>query len=97
VREREAINMAKTTKKDLVEALAAELETTKKEATAFLDAFETVVKDSIHETGDKVQLQGFLTIEAKDRAARKGRNPQTGESIDIPAKTVVTAKASFKI
>lgn len=89
--------MAKTTKKDLVEALAAELGTTKKEATTFLDAFETVVKDSIHETGDKVQLQGFLTIEAKDRAARKGRNPQTGESIDIPAKTVVTAKASFKI
>lgn len=43
--------------------------------------------------GDKVQLMGFGTFEVKERAARKGRNPQTGEEIDIPAAKVPSFKA----
>lgn len=89
--------MAKTGKKELVAKLAAELETTKKHASEIVDAYEKVVKESIQEVGDKVQLVGFLTLEAKVRAARNGRNPQTGEAITIPEKVVVSSKAKFEI
>lgn len=96
-RKRENKNMAKTGKKELVAKLAAELETTKKHASEIVDAYEKVVKESIQEVGDKVQLVGFLTLEAKVRAARNGRNPQTGEAITIPEKVVVSSKAKFEI
>lgn len=89
--------MAKTGKKELVAKLAVELETTKKHASEIVDAYEKVVKESIQEVGDKVQLVGFLTLEAKVRAARNGRNPQTGEAITIPEKVVVSSKAKFEI
>lgn len=89
--------MTKTTKVDLVAGLAEKMGATKKEASAFLNAFEEVVTESIVEVGDKVQLQGFLSLEAKTRAAREGRNPQTGEALHIPEKNYVAAKAKFKI
>ena len=71
-------------KTELVEAVAKKMGTTKKEAEAAVSAFTETVKEALAE-GKKVQLVGFGNFEVRERAARKGRNPQTGEELDIPA------------
>lgn len=74
-------------KGELVDAIASKASVTKKEA----DAIVTAMIDTIMETvakQDKVTLVGFGTFEARDRKAREGRNPSTGEAIKIPATTV---------
>ncbi|MBC7342006.1 MAG: HU family DNA-binding protein [Clostridia bacterium] len=79
-------------KMDLVGSVAEKANLTKKEA----DRVVSAVLESIEEAlaaGDKVQLVGFGTFEVKDRAARTGRNPKTGEEIDIPATRVPVFKA----
>ena len=53
-----------------------------------LDAFIDVIGSSV-KGGEEVRLKGFGSFKLANRSARKGRNPQTGETIDIPAKTVV--------
>lgn len=58
---------------------------------AVLQALEAVVTDAV-KGGDKVTLPGFLTFERAERAARTGRNPATGESIEIAAATVPKVK-----
>ncbi|QPC47552.1 HU family DNA-binding protein [Mangrovibacillus cuniculi] len=71
-------------KTDLVSNVMESAELSKKDAAAAVDA----IFDSIQTTlakGDKVQLIGFGNFEVKERAARKGRNPQTGEEIEIAA------------
>lgn len=71
-------------KTDLINAVAEQSELSKKDAAKAVDA----VFDSITKTlkeGGKVQLVGFGSFEVRERSARKGRNPQTGEEIDIPA------------
>ena len=57
---------------------------TKKDSEAAINAFISVVEDALT-SGEKVVLVGFGTFETKNRAARKGRNPQTKETITIPA------------
>ena len=75
-------------------ALAAEHSgMTKKDAERVLNAALDAITVSLIK-GEKVQLSGFGTFEIKDREARIGRNPQTLESIDIPATRVPTFKAS---
>ncbi len=74
-------------KSELVDAIAAKASITKKDA----DSVLTAVVDSIMEAvsaGDKVTLVGFGTFEARKRQAREGRNPSTGEPIQIPETTV---------
>ena len=71
-------------KAELVEAMALKTGDTKKGAEASLNAFVDVVTEALVK-GDKVQLVGFGTFESRARAARKGKNPQTGEEIKIPA------------
>ena len=71
-------------KTQLVEAVAEKSKLTKKEAEAAVNAVTAVIADAL-KAGDKVQLVGFGTFEVKERAARDGRNPKTGETIKIAA------------
>ena len=71
-------------KGELVAALAAKTGSTKKSAESSLDSLVEIVTGELKK-GGKVQLVGFGTLEVRKRAARKGRNPQTGEEIKIPA------------
>ena len=82
-------------KQELVAAIAAQTGGTKKDTEGFLAAFEAVVVKAVS-AGKKVQLIGFMTIEKVKRAAREGRNPQTGAPMKIPASWAVKVKAGKK-
>ena len=71
-------------KTELVAAIAEKAEISKKDSEKALKAFIDVVSDQLKK-GDKVQLVGFGTFEVSERAAREGRNPQTGETMTIAA------------
>ncbi|MCC5894938.1 HU family DNA-binding protein [Alkalibacterium olivapovliticus] len=79
-------------KAELIEKVAASADLTKKDATAAVEAVFETIKDTLAD-GEKVQVIGFGNFEVRDRAARKGRNPQTGEEIQIPASKVPAFKA----
>lgn len=78
-------------KAQLIEGVASKTGLTKKDATAAVDAVFGSIQDTLKK-GDKVQLIGFGTFEVRERAARKGRNPQTGKAIKIPATKVPAFK-----
>jgi len=78
-------------KTDLINAVAEKSELSKKDATKAVDAVFETVSDALKD-GDKVQLIGFGNFEVRERSARKGRNPQTGDEIDIPASKVPAFK-----
>lgn len=71
-------------KTELVAAMADAAEISKKDAEKALKAFTDVVADELKK-GGKVQLVGFGTFEVSERAAREGRNPQTGKTMKIAA------------
>ncbi len=71
-------------KTELVAAMAENAGLTKKDAEAALKAFVETVEAAL-KAGDKVQIVGFGTFEVSERAAREGRNPQTGETMNIAA------------
>ncbi|MDT3766135.1 HU family DNA-binding protein [Priestia filamentosa] len=76
---------------ELVDAVATKAELTKKDAAKAVDVlFETITSTLAKE--EKIQLIGFGTFEVRERAARTGRNPQTGEEINIPASKVPAFK-----
>lgn len=79
-------------KTELVAAIANEAGISKKDAEAAVNVFTSTVTRVVAD-GDKVALVGFGTFETAERAARTGRNPQTGETISIPAATVPKFKA----
>lgn len=79
-------------KADLVAKIAEKSELTKKDAEKALNAFIEAVEEAL-KNGDKVQLVGFGTFEVRERAERKGRNPQTREEITIPASKAPIFKA----
>ena len=79
-------------KATLIAKIAEKSELSKKQAEAALNAFTETVLDALKE-GEKVQLMGFGTFEIKERAARTGRKPSTGETIEIPAKKSPVFKA----
>lgn len=74
-------------KTDLINAVAANANLTKKDAEAAVNAFTSAVAESLKK-GEKVQLIGFGTFEVRERGARTGRNPQTGATIEIAASKV---------
>ena len=84
-------------KEELVQEVAKKAKVTQKEAVEVLNSFIETVQKSVSK-GQKVTLVGFGTFEARKRAARTGRNPQTGAAIKIAAKTapVFTAGKKFK-
>ena len=79
-------------KTELVAAIAQETQLSKKDAEAALKAFTDVVAEELKANG-KVQLVGFGTFEVSERAAREGRNPQTGETMTIAASKAPKFKA----
>lgn len=79
-------------KTELVAAMAEAAEISKKDAEKALKAFTDVVADELKK-GEKVQLVGFGTFEVSERAAREGRNPQTGETMTIAASKTPKFKA----
>ena len=79
-------------KTELIAALAEKAEVSKKDAEKVLNAFVETVQGAV-KADDKVQLVGFGTFESKARAAREGKNPQTGEVIKIAACKVPAFKA----
>lgn len=79
------------TKADLVEKVAKEADMTKKDAEKLVE----IIFDSIVSTlnqGEKIELRGFGSFRVRERNARKGRNPKTGEAVKIPAKRVAYFK-----
>ena len=83
-------------KAELINAVAAAAEVSKKDAEAVLTATLDAITDALKE-GDKVQLVGFGSFEVKKRAARTGLNPRTKETIEIPASAVPTFKAGMAL
>ena len=79
-------------KTELVAAMAEQTNLAKKDAEAALKAFIDVVSEELKK-GEKVQLVGFGTFEVSERAAREGRNPQTGETMEIKASKTPKFKA----
>ena len=79
-------------KTELIANIASKAELPKKDAAKTLDAFTATIEAALVE-GDVVQIIGFGTFEARKRAARNGRNPQTGEMMEIPASVNPVFKA----
>ena len=79
-------------KTELINAVAAKAEISKKDAEKALAAVLGSIEDAL-KAGDKVQLIGFGTFEVKERAARTGHNPKTGEAIEIAAAKMPSLKA----
>ncbi len=83
-------------KSDLIEAMAADSGISKAAAGKALDSMMSNVKKTLKE-GNKLVLVGFGSFDVKDRPARDGRNPQTGATIRIPARKVVSFKPGSEL
>jgi DNA-binding protein HU-beta len=83
-------------KTELIDAMASGAGISKADAKKALGAFTDAISGAL-KNDDKVTLVGFGTFSVSTRAARKGRNPQTGAEIDIPAKKVVKFKAGNEL
>ena len=79
-------------KTELVAAIAEKAGLSKKDAEGAVKAFTDTVAEQL-KAGEKIQLVGFGTFEVAERAARTGKNPQTGETITVPAKKAPAFKA----
>jgi DNA-binding protein HU-beta len=78
-------------KTELVKVVSTQAELTQKDAAKAVDALFDTISNTLAE-GEKLQLIGFGTFEVRERSARKGRNPQTGEEIEIAASKVPAFK-----
>jgi DNA-binding protein HU-beta len=78
-------------KTELVKVVAEQAELTQKDAAKAVDALFSTISNTLAQE-EKIQLIGFGTFEVRERAARKGRNPQTGEEIEIAASKVPAFK-----
>lgn len=84
------------TKTMLVDFIAEETGLTKADASRALEAMMTGVIKGLKDEG-KVTLTGFCTFTAQDKPAKEGRNPRTGEKLQIPARVAVAIKAGSKL
>lgn len=83
-------------KTELIDAIASESKLSKVDAKKAVDAFTKVTTKALKK-GDKLALVGFGSYSVTRRAAREGRNPQTGKTIKIAAKNVVRFKAGAEL
>ncbi|HET9129598.1 MAG TPA: integration host factor subunit beta [Terriglobia bacterium] len=84
------------TKADLVEEVAKVTELTRKDSEVIVDTmFESVIKAL--KIGDKLEVRGFGSFRVRQRNARVGRNPKTGEKVEVPAKRVPYFKPSKEL
>ena len=81
------------TKADLVEKIHAKIGFSKKESADLVEAVFNTMKTTL-EDGEKIKISGFGNFEPRDKNSRIGRNPQTGEAIEITARRVLTFKPS---
>ena len=88
--------MAALTKADLAEMLFEELGLNKREAREIVEMFYVEISEAL-EKNDNVKISGFGNFELKDKKSRPGRNPKTGEEVDISARRVVTFKPGQKL
>ncbi len=84
------------TKADLIEHVAQEVEVTRKEAGAIVDAALTSILESLRR-GERVEIRGFGTFRTRTRNARTGRNPRSGDRVEVPAKTIPYFKPSKQL
>lgn len=84
-------------KAELIDQLAAKAGVSKTDADGVLKALEEVVTNEVAGRGEKITLPGFLSFERTHRAARQGRNPQTGESMTIAASNAIKVSAGSKL
>lgn len=85
------------TKAELIAAIAERSGVSKTDVEKTLKGFEEVVQQVVAKGGDKVVIPGFVSFEQTDRKARTGRNPQTGETIQVPASKAVKVSAGTKL
>lgn len=83
-------------KADLVNSLAENTGLTKTKSNEVIDVIVSTISEAL-KNGDKVTLVGFGTFTTTQRDARKGRNPKTGETLEIPAKRVAKFKAGTEL
>lgn len=83
-------------KAELIDAMAESAGLSKADAKRALDAFVSSTTDALKK-GDRISLVGFGSFSVSERAARTGRNPQTGKEIQISAKNVVRFKAGSEL
>lgn len=83
-------------KSDLVNSISEQTGLSKAKSGQVVDTLTSVITESLSK-GEKVTLVGFGTFTTSDRSARKGRNPKTGEVIDIPAKRVAKFKSGSEL
>lgn len=81
------------TKVDIVERIQGKTGSSKKESAEMLEAVLSILKDTL-EGGEKIKISGFGNFIVNQKADRRGRNPQTGESITIEARRILTFKPS---
>jgi len=82
------------TKHKIADKIADKLVTTQKEALAYFELLLEIMKSTL-ENGEKLKIAGFGNFEIKQKADRKGRNPQTGETITIEARRILSFKPSM--
>lgn len=83
-------------KTELINQIAESADISKKSAADALQAFMTTVTETL-KTGDKLSLIGFGSFSVRERSTRTCRNPQTGKSMEVPAKKVVRFKIGSKL
>ena len=84
------------TKSDIVEDLNNEIGLNKREAKELVDSLFDNIKNKL-ESGEEVKLSGFGNFQLKDKSPRPGRNPRTGEDVEISARKAVTFKSGQKL
>jgi integration host factor subunit alpha len=81
------------TKADLIENVYLTTGFSKKESAAIVEMVFDLIKDTLQD-GEKIKIAGFGNFVVKDKASRRGRNPQTGSEIEISARKILTFKPS---